>query len=143
MNGFEECIPLDSRQITPGGCIGIALKKKKNRFDILYAGDSEFCKFTDGEVIYLCDSFEDKLQIFPITEVIYDNLQSFQGQMQGAPIYVKQLFTEEEGYQGFEFGNQAKRKIKLKNMWFKNKQNTMKVPIPFKSLPRNGVIKLI
>merc|ERR1712244_197276 len=69
-----------------------------------------------------------------------DNLQSFQGE---PPIFVKQLFNEEEGYQGFEFGNQTKRKIKLKNMYFRNKQNTLNLKIPFKSLPRNGVIKLI
>eukprot|EP01084_Bolivina_argentea_P105765 189408_1 len=62
-NGNKDKIKLNTQQIKPGGYIGIALKKKKTRFDILCdAKMAPFCKFTDGEVIYLCDSFECKKQ---------------------------------------------------------------------------------
>lgn len=137
-------IPLDQRQINPGQSIGIALKKKKHRFDILYNmmdnNNEEFCKFTDNEVIWLQDSFDEKRQIFPITEIVYDTLVGFG---QDPPIQVKKLFTEEENYKGFEFRNIMKKKIKLKDMRFQNKWNTLDKAIPYKTLPRNGVIRLV
>ena len=36
-----------------------------------------------------------------------------------------------------------KRKIRMKNMCFRNEQNTINIKIPFKLLAINGVIKLI
>eukprot|EP01084_Bolivina_argentea_P090246 162653_1 len=146
MNGKGDTIPLEPRQINPGGCIGIALRKKKTKFDLLYEPSKynnrskSFCKFAQGEEIWLCDSFDDKMQLFPKTEGIYDDLTAFDDE---SPIYVKQFFNEDDGYRGFEFGNKMKRRIKLKNMCFKNRKDTLRVPIPAKSLPRNGVIRLI
>eukprot|EP01084_Bolivina_argentea_P253027 424915_1 len=153
-NSVGDIIELDSRQIKPGSCVGIALKKKRNQFDILYNINNpstnqsiNFCNFQINEIIYLCDSFDERIQIFPVNMtdgIIYDNLMSFQGEI-GCPIFVKQLFNDDDndGYKGFEFGNQTQKKIKLKNMYFKNKQNTFNILIPFKSLPKNGVIRLI
>eukprot|EP00488_Nonionellina_sp_1-RS-2012_P000843 TRINITY_DN1353_c0_g1_i1.p1 TRINITY_DN1353_c0_g1~~TRINITY_DN1353_c0_g1_i1.p1 ORF type:complete len:102 (-),score=29.83 TRINITY_DN1353_c0_g1_i1:269-574(-) len=53
------------------------------------------------------------------------------------------MFNEDDGYQGFEFKNQTGKKIKLKEMYFRNKRDTMRVAIPFKLLPKNGIIRLI
>ena len=142
--GVEIDVP-DSCQVNPGQCIGVCLRKRKKRSDILYdqrAHDEPFCQFQDGEVIWLCDSFDDKVQLFPITEQIYDSLNVFVKRGE-APIYVKRLFDEEEGYRGFEFGNATKKKIKFKGMYFRNKRETLKLTVPMKALRSNGIIKLV
>lgn len=141
--GVEIAIP-DSCQVNPGQCIGVCLKKRRKHSDILYdqAERDTFCQFEDGEVIWLCDSFDDKVQLFPITEQIYDSLSSFVKRGE-APIYVKRLFDEEEGYRGFEFGNATKKKIKFKGMHFRNKRKTLKMTVPMKALRSNGIIKLV
>jgi len=143
--GVEIAIP-DSCQVNPGQCIGVCLRKRKKRSDILYdqraQKNESFCQFQDGEVIWLCDAFDDKVQLFPITEQIYDSLSSFVKRGE-APIYVKRLFDEEEGYRGFEFGNNTKKKIKFKGMYFRNKRETLKLTVPMKALRSNGIIKLV
>eukprot|EP00485_Elphidium_margaritaceum_P003246 CAMPEP_0202690158 /NCGR_PEP_ID=MMETSP1385-20130828/5241_1 /ASSEMBLY_ACC=CAM_ASM_000861 /TAXON_ID=933848 /ORGANISM="Elphidium margaritaceum" /LENGTH=746 /DNA_ID=CAMNT_0049345391 /DNA_START=106 /DNA_END=2346 /DNA_ORIENTATION=- len=146
LNQRGDVIELDTRQIKPGGHIAVALNKRKTRFDMLYdpsanGGHKEFCRFTDGEIIWLCDSFDDKVQLFPITEIIYDDLSAFNEL--NKPIMVRKIFNEDPDFRGFEFVNAQNQSIKLKNMRFKNKKGTLDVAIPFKTLPKSGVIKLV
>lgn len=138
-------IPIDSRQISPGHSIGIALRKKKNRFDILYDKNKyqgrEFCKFTDGEIFYLEDAFQEREQLFPITELIYDNLRFFG--INDPPIELHQILNENDEYRAIELINTKPNKIKFKGMKFTNKSGTWTKRIPFKSLPKKGIIRLV
>ena len=49
------------------------IKKEKKSIDRLY-DKGDFCNFGDGEVIYLSDSFQNKVQLFPVPITIKDDL---------------------------------------------------------------------
>merc|ERR1719189_1841523 len=117
--GVEIAIP-DNSQINPGQCLGICLKKKKKRTDIFYdqTNQDTFCDFQDGEVFWLCDSYDEKVQLFPITELICDSL-SVCVEKGEPPIFLKRVF-DEEGCRGLEFGNTTRSKIQFKDMYFRN-----------------------
>jgi len=138
-------IVLDGRQIQPGGHIGVALKKKRHRFDILYEKhsphDREFCTFSEGEKIYLQDSFGERVRIFPTPDQIIDDLAVFN--VRNPLITVNKRLNKDPDFRGFEFMNAQTRRLRLKNCYFKNKKGTLEVAVPYKALPKRGVIRLI
>eukprot|EP01084_Bolivina_argentea_P011018 20581_1 len=129
---------LDEREIRANGYIVIALNKVKKRTDIQVSNEfKNTFNFKANEKLFLCDSRNNEIQIFPSNQRIYPSLEIWNQ----SPLNVT-LFTNATMY-GFTVENITGNDITLINHYFTNKYGTFKKDISNTKLSTAETFKIV
>ena len=137
-NQDGQSFELSEVDIRPNGHIVIALKAAKKESDIVVPVGFKF-DFAENEKLFLCDSNNQKQQIFPAADDIYASLDKWNE----CPLKAMPFGSSKDGIQGFILQNVTGKDICLVNHYITNRRGTFRVKVPENKMRASDFFRLI